>query len=117
MEPNYFLLSLICVAVIAGGLAVYSAMRLLQYFKNLSGRITDLEEQIKGKTLPYYVSRFLEDHIALEDMQDDDLSVLVLLHQRMGNLLDSALTKKNKDMELARAMRSGNYGMEGKKKS
>lgn len=115
MEPNYFLISLICAAVIAGGLAVFSAMRLLQYFKNLNGRITDLEAQVKGKQLPYHFSRFLEDHIALEDMQDDDLSVMVLLHQRMGHLLDSALTAKKKDMELARAMRSGNYGMEGKK--
>lgn len=107
--------SLIVIAVFSGGLAVYCAMRLYQYFKGVSQRIAELEAQIKGKQLPFYVSRFLEDQIALEGMQDDDLSTLVLYHQRMGNLLESLLGNKQKDLELLKSMRSGGYRNEAKK--
>ncbi len=107
----------ILLGIVIGALGMYGIMHVNQTLTGFERRVSDLEGQVKGKQLPYTVRYFLEDMAALGDMQDDDLAVLVVQHQRMGNLLESVLERKQKDMQLIRKMRQGEYNPDEAMKS
>jgi len=89
-----------------GGLIVFAALKLVGYCEGLEKRITELESQIKGRQLPYYVKDGLEEIKALENKDSFDLARMRLYLEEAIKTVDQAADRQNKMGEVYNALRN-----------
>jgi hypothetical protein len=92
--------------VVFGGLVGYAAMKLIGCMQNFEKRITELEAQIKGKQLPYYVKDGLEEIKALENADMFDLARTRLYLEEAMKTVDQAAERQNKMGDVYAALRN-----------
>lgn len=101
---------LIGLGMVFGGLIVFAVMKLVGYHKahmaNFESRIAELEAQIKGKQLPFYVRDGLEEIKALENADAFDLARMRLYLDEAIKTVDQAADRQNKMGDVYDALRN-----------
>ena len=101
---------LLLVGLLLGGLIVYASMKVIHWYKkreeDLVKRIKDLEEQLKGKQLPYFVRDGLEDIKALENKDEFDLARMRLYLEEAMKTIDQAAERKKRMSEVYSSLRN-----------
>lgn len=101
---------LISLGMVFGGLIVFAVMKLVGYHKakmaNFEKRIIELEEQVKGKQLPFYVKDGLEEIKALENNDSFDLARMRLYLEEAMRTVDQAAERQTKMGDVYNALRN-----------
>lgn len=104
------ILILIGLGMVFGGVIVYAVMKLVGYhnanMSNLEKRIFDLEEQVNGKQLPFYVRDGLEEIKALENNDSFDLARMRLYLEEAIKTVDQAADRQTKMGDVYNALRN-----------
>lgn len=103
MDIHFLLIGL---GIVLGAVIVYATKKLIDWATNFEKRIAELEAQIKGKQLPYYVKDGLEDIKALENADSFDLARMRLYLEEVIKTVDLAADRQNKMGEIYKALRN-----------
>lgn len=110
---------LIFIGFLFGALVAYGLMQVKQAHEkrkaDFERRLKDLEEQINGKQLPYFVRDGLEDIKALENKDTFDLARLRLYLEEAIKTVDQAASRQNKMSEVYDELRNPKNRRKGDK--
>lgn len=104
---------LVGLGLLFGALIVYATMKLIGFYQGFEKRISETEEQIKeleaqikGKQLPFYVRDGLEEIKALENKDTFDLARMRLYLEEAIKTVDQAADRQTKMGDVYDALRN-----------
>lgn len=108
------IICLIFLGIVFGALIVFAVMSLVNVHRrkiaDFEKRIADLEAQVNGKQLPYFVKNGLEEIKALENADSFDLARMRLYLEETIKTVDQAFERQNKMGDVYRVMRNHKKG-------